>query len=42
MQVAGTNYKLKASVDGETYVLQAFHPLPHTGEPVKVNSAEKQ
>merc|ERR1712137_202692 len=39
--VAGTNFKLKAKVDGAPHVVSAFRPLPHTGEPLKVTAVEK-
>ncbi|CAE7547072.1 Cstb, partial [Symbiodinium sp. KB8] len=39
--VAGTNYELKAKVDGVAYNIKAFAPLPHTGEPISISSAEK-
>ena len=41
LQVAGTNFKLKASIDGASHTVSAFRPLPHTGEPLKINSVVK-
>lgn len=37
--VAGLNYKVQATVDGESVIIAAFKPLPHTGAPVEVKSA---
>jgi hypothetical protein len=36
--VAGTNFKVLAKVGEKSVVISAFRPLPHTGEPLKVNS----
>lgn len=39
-QVAGVNYKVKATVNGSTSVIITAHrPLPHTGLPLDVKSA---
>lgn len=36
--VAGTNFKLLAKAGDKMVIISAFRPLPHTGEPLKVNS----
>jgi cystatin-A/B len=39
--VAGVNYRCKIKVGDAAFVhVKAFRPLPHTGEPFKVNEVE--
>ena len=39
--VAGLNYKVKATLDGgDSVVIAAFKPLPHTGNPLVIKTAE--
>jgi hypothetical protein len=39
MQVAGTNFRVKANVDGTVHVLHAHRPLPHTGHAMEITKA---
>ena len=39
--VAGLNYRLKATTDaGESVIVLAFKPLPHTGNPIEIKSVD--
>jgi len=41
--VAGLNYRVLASVDGEpAVVITAFKPLPHTGAPLEVKAVASE
>lgn len=39
--VAGMNYRLHVEIDGAAYTVVAFKPLPHTGNPIEVQSVEE-